>query len=85
MKVSNKEAAAFTGYGRIGEQNLARDLRATLAKCVEWAEAPDQCLLCHELLDKPDNDNGDGELLGHTLECPIAWAATQLDPGGTET
>ena len=53
-------------------------LREALARMIERAEFPDQCGLCGELLDKPENDLGDGESLGHTLECDVESARALL-------
>ncbi len=55
-----------------------RSLRASAHNVVEYAEAGDSCLMCGELLDRPENDLGDGEYLGHRLDCPVAALAEAL-------
>lgn len=45
----------------------------TVLSLIETAEGDGCCTICCEILDTPENDNGDGESLGHTLDCPIAW------------
>ena len=61
------------------EVNKGKRALELLKELVERAEMPDQCLVCHELLDTPENDNGDGEWLGHALSCPIASAKELLE------
>lgn len=50
-----------------------------LQRMINDAEIGDSCKLCGELLDKPDNDHGDGELLGHLSDCPVPDAAQTIE------
>ncbi len=50
----------------------AESLREAARGLVEYEKTWSQCPVCGELLDRPDNDMGDGEWLGHTDDCPVA-------------
>lgn len=65
------------------ERARAEKAEALLRTLVEYGQG-DVCPICGELLDHEDNDLGDGELLGHTLDCPLSAGEEHLAGRTTE-
>lgn len=52
------------------ERARSQALEKWMRDIVEEDLVRGQCRLCFELLDVEENDNGDDEILGHTMDCP---------------